>query len=75
MTLATAMDHQFWNRIAEGSPLIVLILLGGVTLLWRALREEQKAREALQRETLTALAGFTKAVDRLTGAIEDNRRT
>lgn len=74
MTLATAMDHQFWERIAQGSPLIVLILLGGVTLLWRALREEQHAREALQRETLTALAGFTKAVEKLTDAIDDNRR-
>lgn len=74
MTLREALDPQLWERIAQGSPLIVLILLGGVTLLWRALREEQHAREALQRETLMALAGFKEAVGELTDAIKDNRR-
>ena len=66
-----SMDHAILERIAQGSPLIVLILLCGITLLWRALRDEQRAREALQRETLIAMAGFTKAVEKLTDAIEE----
>lgn len=71
--MSAALDHEFWERIANGAPLIVLILLAATTMLWRALREEQKAREALQRETLVALAGFTKAVEKLTDAIDERR--
>ena len=68
------MDQAIMERIAQGSPLIVLILLSGIALLWRALRDEQRAREVLQRETLIALAGFTKAVEKLTDAIEERGR-
>jgi len=77
-----AMDHAFWERIAQGSPLIVLILLAALVMLWRylvarqasfdeALRAERDALRQMQVETLKALTGMQISVDRNTEATRE----
>lgn len=67
------MDTQFLNRIAESSPVVVLILLVAGTVLWRKLDAKDKMLLDLQRETLVALAGATQAVHDLKDALLNKR--
>lgn len=76
------MDNiTFWNRIAESSPLIVLILLGGyvvagklfMSLLGRLDRKDEQIM-AMSREMLTAIGAVTEAVEKLTEALRDADR-
>jgi hypothetical protein len=77
-----AMDHAFWERVANGSPLIVLILMMALIMLWRylvarqsafdeALRAERDALRTMQVETLRALAAMQSSVDRNTEATRE----
>lgn len=77
-----AMDHAFWERIANGSPLIVLILIVALGIVWRyliqrqaafdkALSEERASRERMQTETLTAITTMKLSVDRNTDATRE----
>lgn len=67
----------FWNRIAESSPLIVLVLLGGyivagrliMALLARLDRKDEQIL-TLSKETHTAIVAVTDAVERLTEALQ-----
>lgn len=76
------MDNiTFWSRIAESSPLIVLILLGGyvvggklmMALLARLDRKDEQIM-AMSKEMLTAIGAVTDAVEKLTEALSDANR-
>jgi hypothetical protein len=76
------LDHAFWERIAQGSPLIVMILLGAIGMLWRylgvrqaafdaELKDERIAREKLQVETLQAITTMKASLDQNTQATRE----
>lgn len=67
------MDATFLNRIAESSPVVVLILLVAGAVLWRKLEAKDRMLFDLQRETLTVLAGVTQAVHDLREALLSKR--
>lgn len=64
------MDVNLLERLAESSPIIVLIVVGACVVLWRKLDKKDDMLMALQRETLTALAGVTQAVRDLREALD-----
>jgi hypothetical protein len=77
-----AMDHAMWERIAQGAPLIVLILTAALVMLWRylitrqntfdeAMKAEREALRQMQVETLRALTGMQISVDRNTEATRE----
>lgn len=71
------MDNiTFWNRVAESSPPIVLILLGGyvvagklVMLLLARLDRKDEQIITMSREMLTAINAVTEAVEKLIEAL------
>ena len=63
-------DLTFWNRVAESSPLIVLILLGGLMAAGRMITELYRRLMALQVETLAALRDNTVAMVALREAVQ-----
>lgn len=67
------MDTAFLDRIAESSPVVVLILLVAGAVLWRKLEAKDRMLFDLQRETLTTLAGVTQAVHDLREALLSKR--
>lgn len=76
------LDSAVWEKIATGSPLIVLILLCATVMLWRhlvarqatfddSLKAEREALRAIQVETLRALTAMQTSVDRNTEATRE----
>jgi hypothetical protein len=73
MSSLTPSDLDVMRRVAESSPVIVLILLGACWLLWRRLEKKDDAILALNRETLIALGAVTAAVKDLKDALDARR--
>ncbi len=68
------MEIEFIRRVAESSPLIVVLLSGVGWLLWKKLDAKDKALLDLQKETLTALHGLTSAIDAMRTALSPRSR-
>jgi HEPN domain-containing protein len=71
---------SFWNRIAESSPLIVLILLAGyavvghfVMKLLARLDKKDDIILSMSREMVEAMTSVREAVDKLTEALRNAR--
>ncbi len=60
------------DRIAESSPVIVLILIVACTVLWKTLREEMREWRAIASRNTDAVHALTVAVDRLRERIDHN---
>lgn len=52
------------NRVVEGSPLIVLLLLGAVIALWKELKNERTAR-------ITAVETYAQSVQKVASDYSD----
>lgn len=71
------MELEFWRRLAESSPVIVVAMGTAIFFLWRSLNDKDKRMDVkdqmllnLQRETLVALSSVTTAVSDLKEAIQ-----
>lgn len=74
-------DINLLERVAESSPVIVLILTAACVVLWRTLREEMREWRMIASRNTEALAGLretvkenTAATQRLSEAIKVERR-
>lgn len=63
-------DLSLLNRIAESSPVVVLILSVACTVLWRTLREEMREWRNIAAANSEAVYALTVAVDRLREKID-----
>jgi hypothetical protein len=63
-------DLTILNRIAESSPVVVLILSAACTVLWRTLREEMREWRNIAAANSEAVHALTVAVDRLREKID-----
>jgi ABC-type nickel/cobalt efflux system permease component RcnA len=63
-------DLSLLNRIAESSPVVVLILTVACTVLWRTLREEMREWRNIAAANSEAVHALTVAVDRLREKID-----
>jgi ABC-type nickel/cobalt efflux system permease component RcnA len=63
-------DLTILNRIAESSPVVVLILSVACTVLWRTLREEMREWRNIAGRNTKAVHALTVAVDRLREKID-----
>ena len=68
------MDVTIIERIAESSPVVVLIALFACVILWRDLKKKDDMLMALQRETLTALGEVSAAMRDLRATIAERER-
>lgn len=73
-------DITFWTRVAESSPLIVVILLGGIALGYRIIHllvgrldRKDEIIVDMQRETLEAISDMKSVIEKLTHALERSR--
>lgn len=66
-------DVTLFERIAESSPVIVLILLAALIVLWRTLREEIQSCRGLHVQSIETQRNLTAAIERLAERIEEAR--
>lgn len=67
------MDVQLLERVAESSPVIVVVLLVACGLLWRTLREEIASCRALHVQSIESQQRLAGAIERLAERIEGAR--
>jgi hypothetical protein len=60
---------EFFVRVLEGQPVLVIALIVAVVFLWRDLQKEREARVVMQRDHINATNAMTSAVEKLTDAL------
>lgn len=69
------MEVSFIERIIEGSPVIVLVLLGWSWVMWQRLTEKYKVIMAMYETNVTTQRGIGISLTEMTLAIRELRST